>query len=185
MNLGFGLLGIWTDHKKNLAGIAAAGPLPPTAVTATGGTRAHHKSWALGPCLNFEAAALLPCGFKMFGSFVVCAEYASLYKGLTVHSHPALLPLTPIIPPLIQYNTSIPSKKNVPHLSVSDLAEIGLGWGSYLWCNRLYIDLSVSYAFFYQGIVNFAVPVNAHAVDLTNLISYGFHGISVGGRIDF
>lgn len=185
MNLGFGLLGIWTDHKRNFVGTAAPGILPPLSFTATGVSRSIHKSWALGPCLTFEAAALFPCGFKMFGNFIVCAEYASLYKGQTEYSHPALLPLTPFVPPLIQYNTSIPSKKNVPHLSASDLAEIGIGWGSYLWCDRLYIDLSVTYAFFYQGIVNFAVPVNAHAVDLFNVISYGFHGVTIGGRIDF
>jgi len=187
MNLGFGLLGIWTEHKRNCVGTAAPGPLPPLSFTANGVNRSLHKSWALGPCLNFEATALLPCGFKMFGNFIVCGEYACLYKGLTEYSHPALLPPPPFLPPnlLIQYNTSIPSKKNVPHLSASDWAEIGIGWGSYLWCDRLYIDLSVTYAFFYQGIVNFAVPVNAHAVDLFNLISYGFHGVTIGGRIDF
>jgi len=185
MNLGFGLLGIWTDHKRNAVGTAFPGVRPPTTVTANGVSRSEHKSWALGPALNFDVTALLPCGFKLIGNFLVAAEYANLYKGVSSYSHPALLPLTPVIPPLIQLNTTIPSKKNVPHLSATDLAEIGLAWGSYVWCDRFYVDLSVTYSFLYQGIVNFAVPVNAHAVDLFNLISYGTHGFTIGGRFDF
>ncbi|MBS0629129.1 MAG: hypothetical protein JSS30_02750 [Verrucomicrobia bacterium] len=185
MNLGFGLLGFWTERKRDAVGTAFPGARPLTTVTANGTSRAHHKSWSLGPALSFDIAAMLPCGFKLIGNFIVCGEYANLYKGVTEYSHPALLPLIPQVPQLIQYNTRIPSKKNVPHLSATDLTEIGISWGSYLWCDRFHVDLSLTYAFMYHGIVNFAVPVNAHAVDLFNVISYGVHGITVGGRFDF
>ena len=185
MNLGFGLMGMWIDRKKNFPSTAFTGVLPPTVVTADGFTRTHHKAWAIGPNLGFNVQALLPWGLKALGAFNVALNYASLYKGVTQTSYPTLIPLTPFIPALIQYNTTINSKKHVPHLEGYESGELGIGWGNYLWCDRYYLDISLTYMFLYRGSTVFGTPINGHAVDLTNLEAWGVHGLTVGGRFDF
>lgn len=185
MNLNYGIAMTWVGHKYNIRSTALNVAPPPTVVTATGFTFSKHKGWAVGPNLGFEVQAFLPFGFKALADFNLALQYAAVYKGVLQESYPSLIPLIPFVPSLRAYNTTLRSKGHVPHIEGYQAGEIGLGWGGYFFCDMFHLDLSVTYAFIFQGITVFGVAITGHGSDLVNLESYGMHGITVGGRIDF
>lgn len=177
MNLNYGLLGVWTGSKWNIRYAALVAPLPPGGVTSDGFARANAKSWAIGPSLGFSAAALLPMHLKAIASIDLALQYGYITKMNQINSFPA-------IPRPFISGASIDSQK-ASGLQAYHMGEIGLGWGDYFACDRIHVDLSLTYNFFYQHIYNYGFALNPTFVEGLYLVSYTVHGIAIGGRLDF
>lgn len=180
MNLGYGLAMHWSSEKWNFDCLALNSPLPLPpfiAITSNGFVAQDHRSWAIGPCLTFNGTALLPYGFEVIGSILLSVQYASMYKGITTISFPAA--------PFTTDNTTLKNKGHIPHVQPVHGGEIGLGWGDYFWCDRIHLDLSITYAFYMQHCETLGFPASSTAIDVPGLVHYNMHGITIGGRIDF
>lgn len=177
MDLGFGLLAYWIEHKWNYecTALTNAPAVVPAIRTSDGFATADQKSWAIGPDLSFKAIGLLPWNFKAIFTVDLSAQYGTLYKGTTITSFPDA--------PLVTNNTTIKREK-VTYSQAVQSAEIGLGWGSYFCCDRYYIDLYATYNFFSHYLIAYGIPYSATAVDAF-FQSFSLNGIAIGGRFDF
>ncbi len=183
MNLNYGILGLWNGVKWNINCLAVTNP-PPGMLTSNGSIFSNHKTWAVGPNLGVTAKGLLPWGFQGIVGIDLAIQYASVYKGFQRTSFPmAVDPATGI--PFIQDNNAVKSKGNIPHFQAAHGGDIGIGWGGYFVCNKYHLDLSLTYNFIYQHIFDFGHALFNQVGDGMLQVSYGMHGISVGGRLDF
>lgn len=176
LNLNYGLMGLWQGQTWNFIGTAL--PFQTEFFFTDNGTVfADHKAWSIGPNLNVYASALFPWGFQAFASAGLSLQYASLYKSVQTTSFPNV--------PAVIDNTSVKTDGHVIHMQASHGGEIGLSWGSYLWCDKYHFDISASYTIFY--IHNFVggVVLSPFATDYLTLDSINVHGFAVGGRLDF
>lgn len=175
MNLNFGLLGYWNEHKWRFDMTALAAPLPTNVISSNGFSTANHKGWAVGPDLGFKAIALFPCHFQGLFNVDLSLMYAQLTHGRVVTSFPAA--------PLPTNNTTLVRQKAGFTQAVQS-AEIGIGWGDYLWCDKYHLDLYVTYNFLSQYLIDEGIPYSSTAHD-AYFFSYSLHGFAIGGRLDF
>jgi len=176
MSLNYGLAALWFGQKWEFTGTA----LPfqsPDFFTDNGTVFANHKAWYVGPNLSVRANALLPWGFKAIASLDLFLLYGALYKGIQTSSFLN-------VPDIID-NTTVKTKGSVPISGASHGGAVGLGWGRYFWCDRYYIDLSVSYILDYHHIFVGGVVFSPVASDFLTLDSFSVHGLAVGGSLDF
>jgi len=176
MNLNYGILGLWNGINWNINCLAVNNP-PPGLLTSNGFVFSNHKSWAIGPNLGVTAKGLLPWGFQGIVSINLAIQYASIYKGFTRTSFPGV--------PLIQDNNAVKSKGSIPSFQAAHGGDIGIGWGGYFACNKYHLDLSVTYNFIYQHYFDFGFALFNLVGDEFAEGSYGMHGLSIGGRLDF
>lgn len=177
INLNYGLAMVWTGEKWDYRCTALGAPPPLGAATTTGFVSTNHRSWSIGPNLGCNAIALLPMGFKAIANVHLSIQYSSEYKGITTTSFPAI--------PFTTFNTNLKSKGSIPHFQATHGGELGLGWGGYFCCERIYLEFFATYAIHYQHVELVGFPVSETAVDLLGLVGYNMHGISIGGSINF
>lgn len=177
MNLNYGLLGFWLAQKWDFTTLALPAPpvVFPPILTSNGFSRSDDRSWAIGPNLGFKAIGYLPCHFQALFSLDLSVQYAYQYKGRLINSFPQV--------PQVTNNTTIKRGKG-PYVQAIQHAEIGLGWGDYLWCDKYHLDLYVTYSMFSHYLFNYGIPYSPITVD-ANFLSFAVHGIAIGGRIDF
>jgi len=175
MDLNFGLLTYFSEQKWRFVATALPAPLPVNVITSDGFNQARHKSWAIGPNLGFKAIALMPWHLQGLFRVDLCLQYGDVTSGRNVSSFPDT--------PLPINNTTIVRTK-AGYCQAVQSAEIGLGWGSYLCCDKYHLNLSVTYNFISQYLLASGIPYSATAVDLY-YFSYSLHGIAVGARMDF
>lgn len=179
LNLNYGLLGLWTRQKWEMTCTALANPaaLPPFTATSNGVSTANHKSWAVGPNLGFKAIGLLPWNLSGIFNLDISLMYGSCTKAVLMGNFPqAPFPIA---------NNSIGQKDHSAHLEAFHSGEIGLGWGRYLCCERYHVDLTCTYNIAFQHIFNYGIPFLPTGLEGHTLTSYSFHGLAIGGRLDF
>lgn len=163
MSLNYGLLMQWEGQKYRIDA-TTSNPLPAVAGLVT----TNHKGFVAGPDIEIRAKALLPWGFEVIAGVDLAGGIAYMYKGISTASFPGALP-----------PQTLKTHGHVMHFQAFHNGEIGLGWSDYLWCDRLYANLSVTYNFLYQHVFNYGTFENM------TLTSYSIHGWAIGGRLDF
>lgn len=177
MNLNYGLLGLWSAQKWNLNYVPLAAPLPPGGVTSDGRSVATAKSWAVGPQLGFSTTALFPMHFKAIAGIKLALQYGYVYKFQQIVSFPEI--------PRPFISASSANGKKASGLQALHTGELGIGWGDYFYCDRFYIDLSLTYNFLFQHIYSYGFAFNPTFFQGLDLDSYTVHGIAIGGQLNF
>lgn len=135
--------------------------------------RANTNSWAIGPACGTEGHWLLGMGFRFEGN----ATGALLY---TQYSTLAYSYANVVDVKASAKNTNINTVRPVAQLGV------GLGWGSYMYCQKYYIDFSARYDFNYfwnQNMMrSYVSNLNGFDDDIGDLY---MHGLTLSARFDF
>ena len=169
----FGLRGAWI--RQSIHGLYQIA-LAPNFIDLKDGT----VSWAVGPKLGFDANWDLSSGWKIISNGsadLLYTRYSEIYRSTTFNpkTTPASLPLKISEHPMHTVRA---------HMDI----ELGLGWGTYLDCKNLYLDLGATYDFqvffgqnmFRKFFVGSGVP--------SSLLCAGnlyIQGLNVKAKLDF
>lgn len=135
------------------------------------------KYWAIGPQVNLDFEGLLCYGFKAIGNLSLAIDYMEFTSLDSDSSFPGAFQ-TFGTPPSPFANFQQTNAQNYMELCTPVRAEIGLGWQSYLFCDQIYLDLSVTYDWY-----NRLFP--PRVLESVLVLDPYFHGLKVQGRIDF
>jgi hypothetical protein len=171
LTAGYGLDIQWDKHEFNRKWSNSS--IPANVGQFTGKT----EYWAIGPVINGNAEALLCYGFKLIGNTGFAVDYMKYTTYESGASFPGAIlfggtPSTPF--------ANFVQQAQQDFYSIMPMAnmEIGLGWQSYLFCDQIYLDLSVTYEwytrFYTPGFYETVLNVDANC-----------NGLRVQGRIDF
>lgn len=164
LSLNYALMMQWEAQKYRINATTLAPFLP----VVTGLVTTDHKGFFIGPDLGVRAKALLPWKLEFLAGIDLAGGVAYMNKGFSTSSFPGALP-----------PSTLRTRGHVMHFQAYHNGEIGLGWSSYLWCDRMHLSLEATYNFFYQHVFNFGTFENM------TLTSYSIHGLAIGGRLDF
>lgn len=171
-----GLRAAWIRQKMNVTLIETPGSVTPYPAQPIHSSSGSH-SWAIGPKLGTKAHVLLGLGFRFEGDIaasLLFTEYTKIFhkeEGAAVDAFPSSI---------------YALEKNRTALRPVFECGLGVGWGSYLYSNKYYIDFSADYDFMYWWNQNMMreflnnlwreIPANG---DLY------LHGLTLSGRFDF
>ncbi|MBS0629102.1 MAG: hypothetical protein JSS30_02615 [Verrucomicrobia bacterium] len=161
---GFGIIGQWTKYGWDID--CSALNAPPT-----GFINVVHKSWAVGPGLTISTQALVTCGFRIVGNVIL----GSIYNRMTKDQSRLFFPNNPGA----ANNTFQKTAKSSNTWANAAMTEIGLGWASYLWCDRFFLDLTVAYHASYN------TTSAIRGIQGINTQNFSLQGLVVSGRVDF
>lgn len=176
MNLNYGIMGLWSGQDWRSSTNALTNPIPPV-VTSSGVFKLKNRAWAVGPNLGFTATALLPWKFQAIASIDLALQYGSQYKTKSSSSFPDY--------PVVLANNKFRQRGDAAHVQSWHSGELGIAWGDYFFCDRYYVNVSVSYLWFFQHIFLQNPPFNPLIIAFATSQNFSIHGISVGGRLDF
>jgi len=137
------------------------------------------KSWGLGPKVALDANWNIGCGFRVYGNGeadLLYTRYTTLSSHLTNTDHAAFASNV--------YDT----QDNVGTVRSHIELETGLGWGTYLNCNRWYLDFSAGYdfqVFFDQNMFRFFADTNMQGKSLNPNGNLYLQGLTMKARLDF
>ena len=136
-----GLKGLWihetlSSNGQDLSYIEAGDPTP-VSVAGSFQTSAELRSWGLGPEFGIKAEWLLGLGIKIMGNLatsILYTSYTTIQNSITGQ---------------VSNRESADLFVHQPHpyttLNPVGEASLGLGWGSYLCHENLYLNISMSY----------------------------------------
>lgn len=176
-----GVRGAWIRQKMEvdlsespaMFGGALPVGMPPQPI----GSRNYSRCWSVGPTFGMDTYCLMPMGFRFEGDLSASLLY-SRYK--VRHSEDrastAFNP-GPYTASISNYGCLRP---------MADLS-LGLGWGSYIYCNDFHVDLLASYEFTYMWNQNMMRKVLDDVLTGTGPSSSDlyFHGLTFSTRFDF
>ena len=135
--------------------------------------RANSNSWAIGPAAGAEGHWLLGMGFRFEGNMtgaLLYTQYTTLGYSLADVVH----------------NKAYAQAENINTVRPMAQLGVGLGWGSYLYCQKYYIDFSARYDlnyFWSQNMMrSYVTNLQGFADDIGDLY---MHGLTLTGRFDF
>ncbi len=135
--------------------------------------RANTNSWAIGPSIGCDTHWLLGMGFRFEGM----ATGSLLYTQYTKLGY--------------SYDDTVDNKVSADYRNLNTVRPVaqlgvGLGWGSYLYCQKFYIDFTARYDF------NYFWSQNMMRTFVSNLAGYAdntgdlyLHGLTFKARFDF
>ncbi len=134
--------------------------------------------WGVGPKAGCNGYCLFPMGFRLQGN----AAASILYTRYTKITHKESVPSTFSLPgpfkaSLTDYNCLRP---------IAELG-LGIGWGSYLACQKYHLDFSASYdflIFWQQNMMRRLLDLNNSTLGNAPLDLH-LHGLTATGRFDF
>lgn len=131
------------------------------------------NSWAIGPALGANTHWLIGCGFRFEGE----AAGSILYTQYTTIANNISTPATSGV-----------TSKTTDYNTLRAMAQLGVGagWGSYLYCQKYYLDFAARYDFNYLWNQNVMRPFVSELAGQENDRGDLFlHGLTVTARFDF
>ncbi len=161
-----GLRALWIRQTFTVNLVNTVSPLSPRAKTGS-------NSWALGPAAGVKGHWMLGKGFRFEGN----ATGALLYTDYTsIRWKQSLV------------NSSGPTARTDDVGTVRSMAQlgVGVGYGSYLYCQKYYIDFSARYDFNYLWNQNVMRPFVSELAGRENDVGdLSLHGLTLNARFDF
>lgn len=102
-----------------------------------GNVNSKHSNWSIGPAAGIRAKTLLGGGFTFLGNFDLALCYQRWTKGSDTLNFPPINPNNPL--------ANSTEKYKISRTKAIGLSSLGLGWESYLACERYHLNLSVLY----------------------------------------
>ncbi len=131
--------------------------------------RASFSFSSVGIAAGFDGYFLMGWGTYLIGK----ADIGILYT----YQHKFFQLSTPAVPtPEFPVNVM---KQHIPHLDILGKGGLGIGWGSYLCCNRYHVDFSASFDFLAD------VCKNGFAVGMFIIPPTMLMGLTLHGQFDF
>lgn len=135
--------------------------------------------WGVGPKVGCNGYCLLPMGFRLEGN----ASASILYTRFTkiVHKESKVL-TTAFFSDFQSRLTNYDCLRPISELS------LGLGWGSYVACQKYHIDFSASYdflIFWQQNMIRRLADLQVAGFLGSAPLDLHLHGLTVAGRFDF
>lgn len=131
------------------------------------------NSWAIGPAIGCDTHWLLGMGFRFEGN----ATGALLYTQYTKLG--------------FSYTDSVNNKVTADYENLNTVRPVaqlgvGLGWGSYLYCQKFYFDITARYDFNYFWSQNMMRSFVSNLAGYDNNIGDLYlHGLTLTARFDF
>lgn len=158
----FGLKAFWFNERQSIDFDLLNGDL--------GTQNNHFKSWALGPYLFLDAKALLFCNAYLVAKFGFLAPYQKHTK----------ISSQAVFPALGQNQQDFELGPKKPYVFEPYLESgIGLGWGSYFWCNKFHADIVITYDYNAALFLAYATFGGTFPKD------HYWHGLTLKGQFDF
>jgi len=163
-----GLIGQWFKHKTVIDCISEVDGLAPGI---NGFVEGIHHYWTIGPATGIRGKVLFDYGLRFLANFDLALVYQYYTKGQDTLSFPPVNPFNP-------FANSVEKYKFHKRFRAITMWGLGLGWESYLCCNRYHANVSVLY------------EINTNTSNATNfehfLLSDTYlHGWTVEARFDF
>lgn len=165
LNACYGIDGLFMSQHMN---IQATTP----GTSATGLVKAGHKLWSIGPFIGMRLRALMPWNFRIIGKIDFNLNYSRIYKGNFVLAFPTVPGNT------FANNTQKYARPASEYLTKAE-SGIGIDWNCYLAKDHLRLAIMATYDV--VTIFNFG-PALYEAFLMGNTY---FHGLTLGGRLDF
>ncbi len=163
-----GLLAQWIKQKTVIDCISEIGGLAPGI---NGFVDSTHNYWNLGPAAGIRGKVLFDCGFRFLANFDLGVCYQYYTKGISTVSFPPVNPFNP-------FANSTEKYRFHKRFKAVTLWGLGLGWESYLCCDRYHANISV----LYEIITNTS---NSQNWDHFLVSDTYFHGWTLEARFDF
>lgn len=167
VNASVGLLADWYTQSLFIDCIDEVGGLAPGS---RGSINSKHSYWALGPAVGIRTKTILWGGFRLLGNFDLSLCYARWTKACDTLAFPPINPNNP--------NANSTETYKASRFNSTGLSSLGLGWESYLACQRYHLNLSLLYDLI-------TVLGNTPNLEYTIIGDVNFHGLTVEARFDF
>lgn len=163
-----GILAQWLKHRTLIDCINEVnGPAPGI----NGFVDSKHNYWTVGPATGIRGKILFDYGFRFLANFDLALVYQYYTKGISTLSFPPVNPANP-------FANSTEKWKFHKRFRAVTYWGLGLGWESYLCCNRYHANFSL----LYEIITNTSNSSNWDHILLSDTY---FHGWTLEARFDF